>query len=187
LLLCVHGVLMWNPLVRHLSLFVLCPHWFNEQFAEDIIATILAEAKTHDDSAILIPVVLARYGAYRHGRILKSEEMQKLIETLERCPNPQVSPDERPTLVHISADQLATEFANVSSKLNVGLPTLPLERAPFPHATTIRYCVPSSRRRATLTRQRTWWVCPSLGMSASGRVKDVLVVTSDQRTSLVVS
>jgi DNA mismatch repair protein MutL len=91
------------------------PTLVNEQFAEDIIATILAEAKTHDDSAILIPVVLARYGAYRHGRILKSEEMQKLIETLERCPNPQVSPDERPTLVHISADQLATEFANVSS------------------------------------------------------------------------
>jgi DNA mismatch repair protein MutL len=48
--------------------------------------------------------------AIKAGQTLSFSEMQELIRQLERCANPHTCPHGRPTMIHISADQLAKEF-----------------------------------------------------------------------------
>lgn len=89
------------------------PVILSEQFVEDAIASLLDEwmrQNTNAEPLDLTLLIIARYSAYRSGRILKQDEMAQLVQNLERCPSPQTSPDDRPTLIHISADQLADEF-----------------------------------------------------------------------------
>jgi DNA mismatch repair protein MutL len=54
---------------------------------------------------------LACHAAVRAGRNLTAEEMRELIEQLERCDTPQTCPHGRPTMLHLSADELARRFA----------------------------------------------------------------------------
>ena len=53
---------------------------------------------------------LRRTGA---GQILSFEEMQALIRQLEACEAPRTCPHGRPTMLHLSAEQLAKEFGRL--------------------------------------------------------------------------
>lgn len=48
--------------------------------------------------------------AVKAGQVLSHEEMTGLIRQLERCESPHTCPHGRPTILHMSADQLAKEF-----------------------------------------------------------------------------
>jgi len=42
--------------------------------------------------------------------VLSHAEMQELIRRLEACRSPRTCPHGRPTMIHLSAEQLAREF-----------------------------------------------------------------------------
>jgi DNA mismatch repair protein MutL len=47
----------------------------------------------------------------RAGQSLATEEMRDLIQQLEACETPQTCPHGRPTMLHLSADELARRFS----------------------------------------------------------------------------
>lgn len=53
---------------------------------------------------------VCRRAAVKAGQILSIEQMQNLIRQLERARNPHTCPHGRPTLLHMSGEQLAREF-----------------------------------------------------------------------------
>jgi DNA mismatch repair protein MutL len=63
--------------------------------------------------AIIIRRV-CKQAAIKAGQILNFDQMQTLIRQLERCKSPLTCPHGRPTLIHLSADQLAREFGRLS-------------------------------------------------------------------------
>jgi len=83
---------------------------------------LLAETEPAAVIAELLPVLLdapevdmllkqmAQLAAIRSGAILNIAAMQDLVRQLERCPSPQRDPYDRPTFIHLSAEQLAREF-----------------------------------------------------------------------------
>ncbi|HXH21512.1 MAG TPA: DNA mismatch repair endonuclease MutL [Dehalococcoidia bacterium] len=54
---------------------------------------------------------LACHAAVRAGHSLSVEEMRDLLRQLEDCETPQTCPHGRPTMLHLSADELARRFA----------------------------------------------------------------------------
>jgi DNA mismatch repair protein MutL len=48
--------------------------------------------------------------AVKAGTVLSHDEMQSIIRQLERCDSPHTCPHGRPTMLHMSSDQLAREF-----------------------------------------------------------------------------
>jgi DNA mismatch repair protein MutL len=54
---------------------------------------------------------LACHAAVRAGQNLSVEEMRDLLRQLEDCETPQTCPHGRPTMLHLSADELARRFA----------------------------------------------------------------------------
>ena len=54
---------------------------------------------------------LACHAAIRAGQTLTPVEMRDLIEQLEACETPQTCPHGRPTMLHLSADELARRFS----------------------------------------------------------------------------
>ena len=57
-----------------------------------------------------IVIRVCRQAAVKAGQILSMKEMQALIQHLERCQSPHTCPHGRPTMLHMSRDQLAREF-----------------------------------------------------------------------------
>ena len=55
-------------------------------------------------------VTVCKRAAIKAGRILSTPEMQALIHDLEQCHAPRTCPHGRPTMLHLSAAQLAHEF-----------------------------------------------------------------------------
>ena len=53
---------------------------------------------------------IACHGAIRAGKVLSQEEMRELVRQLEGCAQPNSCPHGRPTMIHMSAYQLASEF-----------------------------------------------------------------------------
>lgn len=53
---------------------------------------------------------VCKQAAVKAGQILSLNEMQGLIRQLERCQSPHTCPHGRPTILHMSSDQLAREF-----------------------------------------------------------------------------
>jgi DNA mismatch repair protein MutL len=53
---------------------------------------------------------VCKQAAVKAGQILSLKEMQVLIQQLERCESPHTCPHGRPTMLHMSRDQLAREF-----------------------------------------------------------------------------
>jgi DNA mismatch repair protein MutL len=53
---------------------------------------------------------VCKSAAVKAGQTLSSEEMEAMISQLESCQNPRTCPHGRPTLIHLSASQLAKEF-----------------------------------------------------------------------------
>ena len=60
------------------------------------------------EEALLL--ALSEAAAYREGQLLTLETQQQLTRALERCPAPLESPRGKPTLIHITREQLAREF-----------------------------------------------------------------------------
>ena len=62
--------------------------------------------QTHERVAIIV----CKRAAIKGGQTLSTEEMRELIHQLEACQNPRTCPHGRPTMIHMSAYQLAREF-----------------------------------------------------------------------------
>jgi DNA mismatch repair protein MutL len=75
----------------------------------------LLDLLTRDDAPadprLRVAASLACHSAVRAGQTLAAEEMRDLIHQLEACETPQACPHGRPTMLHLSADELAKRFS----------------------------------------------------------------------------
>jgi len=55
-------------------------------------------------------ISLACHGAVRAGQTMSDEEMRELVRQLEESSSPRTCPHGRPTMIHLSAEQLQREF-----------------------------------------------------------------------------
>lgn len=82
-----------------------------QRILEDVAAALLA-----GDEPLALPVEEAvarrvcKRAAVKAGQTLDHAEMEELIRALERCDSPRTCPHGRPTMIHLSAAQLAREF-----------------------------------------------------------------------------
>ncbi|HEC33190.1 MAG TPA: DNA mismatch repair endonuclease MutL [Chloroflexi bacterium] len=53
---------------------------------------------------------VCKQAAVKAGQVLTREEMEGLVQALEKCTSPRTCPHGRPTMIHISVTQLAQEF-----------------------------------------------------------------------------
>jgi DNA mismatch repair protein MutL len=58
-------------------------------------------------------ITVCKRAAVKAGQTLSLQEMQDLIHNLERCTAPRTCPHGRPTMIHLSAAQLAREFGRL--------------------------------------------------------------------------
>jgi DNA mismatch repair protein MutL len=65
---------------------------------------------THE--AALITLICKR-AAVKGGQVLSQAEMQELVRRLEACRSPRTCPHGRPTMIHVSATELARMFGRV--------------------------------------------------------------------------
>jgi DNA mismatch repair protein MutL len=56
---------------------------------------------------------VCKWAAIKAGQHLSRQEMDELIRQLEACAAPHTCPHGRPTMIHLSADQLAKEFGRL--------------------------------------------------------------------------
>jgi DNA mismatch repair protein MutL len=56
---------------------------------------------------------VCKWAAIKAGQHLSRQEMDELIRQLEACAAPHTCPHGRPTMIHLSADQLAREFGRL--------------------------------------------------------------------------
>ncbi|MGA2286007.1 MAG: DNA mismatch repair endonuclease MutL [Dehalococcoidia bacterium] len=84
--------------------------------AADVAASLvefldaLAREEAVPDRRQRVAMSLACHAAIRAGQTLTAEEMRELLRQLEQTENPRHCPHGRPTMVHLSADDLAREF-----------------------------------------------------------------------------
>jgi DNA mismatch repair protein MutL len=71
----------------------------------------------HESIEDKIVLRVCKQAAVKAGQILSPEEMQGLIRQLERCQSPLTCPHGRPTMIHMSSDQLAKEFGRLGADL----------------------------------------------------------------------
>jgi DNA mismatch repair protein MutL len=72
---------------------------------------LLTREDAPGDPRLRVAASLACHAAVRAGQGLAPEEMRDLIEQLEACELPQTCPHGRPTMLHLSADELARRFS----------------------------------------------------------------------------
>lgn len=82
---------------------------------EESIAAILEDLESGAEpgaSTLEAKIILrvCKAAAIKAGQTLSFAEMQSLISQLERCDSPRTCPHGRPTMIHMSGDQLAKEF-----------------------------------------------------------------------------
>ncbi len=53
---------------------------------------------------------VCKRAAIKAGRVLAQAEMEELVRALEQCTSPRTCPHGRPTMIHLSVEQLAREF-----------------------------------------------------------------------------
>lgn len=72
----------------------------------------LEEENSPMQSAVEAAVIkrVCKTAAIKAGQTLSTQEMEALIKQLEACTNPHTCPHGRPTLIHLSAAQLARQF-----------------------------------------------------------------------------
>lgn len=86
------------------------PEFLSGHDAADILRG-LVEALSADDPQEAITQHVSQRAALTAGEILSNEDMRALVQQLERAPNPLQGPDGRPTLIHMSAEQIAHQFS----------------------------------------------------------------------------
>ncbi|MEZ4667048.1 MAG: DNA mismatch repair endonuclease MutL [Anaerolineae bacterium] len=84
----------------------------------EVIAGIIAdlEADQHPGQSTIEDKIVTRVckqAAVKAGQILSHEEMQSIIRQLERCRSPHTCPHGRPTILHLTSEQLAREFGRL--------------------------------------------------------------------------
>jgi len=57
-----------------------------------------------------VTITMACHGAVRAGKSLTEIEMRELVRQLEQCATPHTCPHGRPTMIHLSSNQLKKEF-----------------------------------------------------------------------------
>ncbi len=72
--------------------------------ADDVVGN------THE--AALITLICKR-AAIKGGQVLSQAEMQQLVQRLEACRSPRTCPHGRPTMIHLSAVELARQFGRM--------------------------------------------------------------------------
>jgi DNA mismatch repair protein MutL len=72
---------------------------------------LLTREDSPGDPRRRVAASLACHAAVRAGQALSSQEMRELIEQLEACEAPQTCPHGRPTMLHLSAEELARRFS----------------------------------------------------------------------------
>jgi DNA mismatch repair protein MutL len=53
---------------------------------------------------------VCKRAAVKAGQVMAREEMEELVRALEQCRSPRTCPHGRPTMIHLSVEQLAREF-----------------------------------------------------------------------------
>jgi DNA mismatch repair protein MutL len=96
-------------LIRALPTLVANEH--PREVLEDIAAALLAGdtplgARIEESIARSV----CKQAAIKAGQVMAREEMEELIRELERCASPRTCPHGRPTMIHLSVEQLAHEF-----------------------------------------------------------------------------
>jgi len=77
----------------------------------------LADQRAPGEETIEAKIVkqVCKRASVKAGQILSLADMQGIIRQLERCESPHTCPHGRPTLLHISGDQLAKEFGRLGA------------------------------------------------------------------------
>jgi DNA mismatch repair protein MutL len=82
-----------------------------QSVVNDIVAEIDAgDAPMEASEEARLILRVCKRAAIKAGQTLAMAEMQELIRQLEMCASPRTCPHGRPTMIHLSADQLAREF-----------------------------------------------------------------------------
>jgi DNA mismatch repair protein MutL len=82
-----------------------------QSVVNDIVAEIDAgDAPMEASEEARLILRVCKRAAIKAGQALAMTEMQELIRQLEACASPRTCPHGRPTMIHLSADQLAREF-----------------------------------------------------------------------------
>jgi DNA mismatch repair protein MutL len=94
------------------------PALLADQAPEEVINSVLAELDNGfkpGEKVIEEKIIthICKRAAIKSGQILSHEEMQSIIRQLERCNSPHTCPHGRPTMLHLSAEQLAREFGRL--------------------------------------------------------------------------
>jgi DNA mismatch repair protein MutL len=91
------------------------PAVFAKRLPQEAIAAILDDLEIGAEpgqSTLEAQIVLrvCKAAAIKAGQTLSYDEMQMLLRQLEHCNSPRTCPHGRPTMIHMTADQLAKEF-----------------------------------------------------------------------------
>jgi DNA mismatch repair protein MutL len=94
------------------------PALLADQSPIEVLGGIIAdlEAGTSPGQASIEDKIITRvckHGAIKAGQILSNDEMQSIIRQLERCRSPHTCPHGRPTMLHMTSEQLAREFGRL--------------------------------------------------------------------------
>ena len=57
--------------------------------------------------------LICKRAAIKGGKVLRFEEMQEMVRQLEECASPRTCPHGRPTMIHVSAGELARQFGRI--------------------------------------------------------------------------
>ncbi|KXK23169.1 MAG: DNA mismatch repair protein MutL [Chloroflexi bacterium OLB15] len=82
------------------------------QIVMDMEQGLAPGQKAIEDKIVL---QVCKRAAVKAGQILSMEQMQSIIRQLERCDSPLTCPHGRPTMIHMTSDQLAREFGRLGS------------------------------------------------------------------------
>ena len=81
------------------------------QVLEDVAAALeMGDAPLAGTVEETVARQVCKQAAVKAGQVLAREEMEELVRALERCASPRTCPHGRPTMIHLSVEQLAREF-----------------------------------------------------------------------------
>lgn len=94
------------------------PALLADQSPEEVLGEIIIDLEAGHQpgqSAIEDKIItrVCKRAAVKAGQILSVDEMQGIIRQLERCKSPHTCPHGRPTMLHMTSDQLAREFGRL--------------------------------------------------------------------------
>jgi DNA mismatch repair protein MutL len=81
------------------------------QVLEDVAAALeMGDAPLAGTVEEAVARQICKQAAVKAGQVMAQAEMEELVRALERCASPRTCPHGRPTMIHLSVEQLAREF-----------------------------------------------------------------------------